>query len=165
MDTNPELLDSKTNMLAVTISAAVTVAYLLLYTMYSKKEKTLVLANLVEVLTFSKSVDHSLVELNKAISLSGLTTLCMPFWPGMSSQLRWDLLFVSMSMLWAHSCYSMFKYYGEKGNIPALETWGLKETIAEATSENSRQRIIAVSKANVLDKVNWKVNPNPLLTS
>jgi hypothetical protein len=56
-------------------------------------------------------VDWTLVELNKVISLSGLTTLLISFLPFMETW-KMNLLFVSMSILWVHSSYSMYKFYG-----------------------------------------------------
>ena len=68
-------------MLVVILSVVVFVSYIALYTAYSKKSKTLEMALLVEVFTMSKSFDHTLVEMNKAASLSGLTLLCVAFLP------------------------------------------------------------------------------------
>jgi hypothetical protein len=54
-----------------------------------------------------------LVELNKAISLSGLTTLLLSFLPALQEQSR-DLLYISSSLLVAHSSYSFYKFYSFK---------------------------------------------------
>ena len=103
------------------IAAAVFASYLLLYTAYSKQSKTLEISLLVSVLTVGESVDKTLVELNKAISLAGLTALCMAFLPGLGS-VKQDLMFVSMLMLWVHSGYSVFRFYNTT-NIPPISDW------------------------------------------
>ena len=94
-------------------SLAVTASYLLLYTAYDKQTKTLVLKNLTDLVTFKRGRNWTFLELNKAISLSGLTTMLMSFLPQFESQNR-ELLFISMNMLWAHSVYSFYQFYSLK---------------------------------------------------
>ena len=93
------------------ISGAVTASYFVFYTAYDKGTKKLVFANLYHLVSGFRGLDWSLVEINKAISLSGLTTMLISFLPGLESQKR-ELLWISMNMLWIHSVYSMYKWYG-----------------------------------------------------
>jgi hypothetical protein len=95
------------------VTPLLTAAYLGLYTGYSKTAKRLDPAVLLEVLLVRKSLDHTLVELNKLISLVGLSALCLAFIPGLEGS-RWGLLLHAMLLLWVHSAYSIYKYYGSK---------------------------------------------------
>ena len=71
--------------------------------------------NLRDFFFVGRGWNWTLVEANKALSLTGLTTMMLSFIPvGVLKDvtLRKELLFQSMSMLWLHSVYSMYKYYG-----------------------------------------------------
>ena len=92
------------------LSGAVTTSYFLFYTAYDKTKKTLVISNLHDLVAARRGIDWSLVELNKAISLSGLTIMLTSFLPQFTKRSK-DLLWISMNMLWAHSIYSMYKFY------------------------------------------------------
>jgi hypothetical protein len=96
-----------------TITTCVTASYLAFYTAYDKSKKTLVLQNLKDLVTFSRGVDWTLVECNKALSLAGMTTMLMSFLPTFEKRSK-SLLWLSMMMLWTHSAYSMYKFYGYK---------------------------------------------------
>jgi hypothetical protein len=100
--------------------------YLLLYTTYDKVSKSYSLNNLVDVFTFAKGYDTTLVELNKAISLAGLTLLLVSFVPAycwtsenlsMPAALPYtsasssDMFAASWYLLIIHSIYSSYKYY------------------------------------------------------
>ena len=91
-------------------SGAVTTSYFLFYTAYDKTKKTLVIGNLQDLVLARRGWDWTLVELNKAISLSGLTIMLTSFLPQFAKKSK-DLLWISMNMLWAHSIYSMYKFY------------------------------------------------------
>jgi len=108
-------------MLVLALTVASFLSYICLYTAYSKANKTLEFGLLQDVFLLRKGLDHTLVELNKAISLAGLTLLCIAFLPGLEAS-RYELLWSAMLQLWVHSVYSTYKYYGDK-NIPALSTW------------------------------------------
>ena len=95
------------------IASAVTLSYLLLYTAYDKSKKTLVLKNLTDLITCARGVDWTLVECNKALSLAGMTTMLISFLPSFEKKSK-GLLWISMAMLWTHSTYSMYKFYGYK---------------------------------------------------
>ena len=73
-------------------------------------------------MTLQAGLDKFLVEMNKAISLAGLTTLSIAFFPGISSELRSQLIISSLIQLQTHSIYSVYKYYGTL-NIPPLTAW------------------------------------------
>jgi hypothetical protein len=96
-----------------TIATAVTASYLAFYTAYDKSKKTLVWKNLVDLVTLSRGLDWTLVESNKALSLAGMTTMLLSFVPTFEKRSK-GLLWVSMMMLWTHSAYSMYKFYGYK---------------------------------------------------
>ena len=88
------------------ISAASFVSYLLFYTMYSKVEKKLVPSQLIEIMTFKQGANKFFVEMNKAISLAGLTTLSIAFFFG--PELRYQLIVSALVQLQIHSVYSMY---------------------------------------------------------
>lgn len=92
------------------ISGGVTVAYLAFYTAYDKTEKRLIPSLFLDVFTFKRGSDWTLKEWNKAISLSGMTTMLLSFLPE-AKDMSNDLLWISMNMLWAHSIYSYYKWY------------------------------------------------------
>ena len=106
-------------MASLSISAGIGLSYIGLYTGYDKATKTLKLEQVTDFFTLRRGWDCTLVEANKALSLTGLTTMLVSFIPlpilgGLSKkvELPKELLFQSMSMLWLHSCYSMYKFYG-----------------------------------------------------
>ena len=84
--------------ISIVITQATLNSYLLFYTMYSKAEKKLVPAQLIEIMTLKAGWTKFLVEMNKAISLSGLTTLCLAFCPGIDKTdgLKKDLIYLSL---------------------------------------------------------------------
>jgi hypothetical protein len=104
---------------SLSISAGIGLSYIGLYTGYDKATKTLKSELVIDFFTLRRGWDWTLVEANKALSLTGLTTMLVSFLPlhlfgGLSKkvELRKELLLQSMSMLWLHSCYSMYKFYG-----------------------------------------------------
>lgn len=125
------------------------VAYLGLYTAYSKQTKTLVPGDLLDVLLVRKSVDHTLVQMNKVISLAGITTLAVSLAPGAEQVVTdtHELLQVSMGMLTVHSCYSTFKYYGSP-NIPVLSSF--PSMIGDFLSDDAKVVLSGKKKASIL---------------
>ena len=95
---------------SLTISSGVSLSYLLLYTAYDKTKKQLELKNLTDLVTLNRGLDWTLVEINKALSLTGLTTLLLSFLPQFEGEQK-DLLFSSIGMLWVHTVYSSYKFY------------------------------------------------------
>jgi hypothetical protein len=91
----------------------ITLSYLLFYTAYDKASKALKLKNLQDLVTCGRGLDWTLVEMNKAISLAGMTGMLMSFLPAFSRQSK-GLMFSSMTLLWTHSIYSAYKFYGYK---------------------------------------------------
>jgi hypothetical protein len=134
------------SMLAFLLSCVTFASFLGLYTAFSKTTKKLDFDQLKVVLTASKSVDHTLVELNKAISLNGLTCLALAFCPGFLS-LQEGLWWWGMLQLWVHSCYSSYKYYGTN-NIPLLSTW--PKIQEELKSKKSKDNAVAVKKLSII---------------
>lgn len=92
------------------LSGGIAASYFAFYTAYDKKTKTLVLSNLSDLVTCKRGLDWSLVEANKALSLSGLTTMLLAYLPE-CEEMRGDLLWISMVTLWGHSAYSFYKFY------------------------------------------------------
>merc|ERR1712224_553108 len=137
---------NSTLMLALFINVVVLASYLAFYTAYSKKTKKLEAADLIAVLTLSEGLDHTLVQMNKAISLNGLTVLVMAFLPGLDNY-RYDLVWYAMLQLWVHSAYSAWKYYGSN-NIPLLSTWGNIGT--ELSSTEAKDKLMAVKKISIV---------------
>lgn len=94
----------------VAFSVVVTLAYICFYTAYSKENKTLTTGNLLDFFLLRKGVVWTLVEANKAISLAGLTIMLSSFLP-IFANMKTDLLWISMNLLWIHSVYSFYKFY------------------------------------------------------
>lgn len=92
------------------LSGAITTSYILFYTGYDKTEKTLVPSLLLDFFGIRKGWDWTLSELNKAISLSGLSIMLCSFLPHFISQQK-ELLLISLNILSIHSIYSMYKFY------------------------------------------------------
>jgi hypothetical protein len=105
-------------------SVGLAAAYLSLYSAYDKASRSLRLGTLLDVLLVRKGADHSLVQGNKVLALSGLTALGVALWPGAERVVSSpeSLLRESLCVLAVHSAYSLYKYYGT-GNIPALSAW------------------------------------------
>ena len=122
---------------AVAVTTLSLVSYLVLYTAYSKMNKTLELQLLLKVLTVSEGLEHTLIEMNKAISLAGLTVLAMAFCPGFDA-MRWELLWHAMVLLWTHSCYSLYQFYGATHIPPLSEFPGI---FSDLSSDNAKQRV------------------------
>ena len=107
------------------ISLSTTSAYFLFYSAYNKTSKSIDFPLLLDVLLCRRGVDWSLKEINKVISLSGLTTLLLTFIPEFDnycSNTR-DLFFLSMNLLWIHSSYSFYKFYGANLRNVMNEKW------------------------------------------
>ncbi len=96
---------------ATSITGIVACSYLGLYTGYDKSTKKLRLSNLKDMFFLERGWDWTLVEANKALSLTALTTTLLSFLPQLKAQSR-ELQFQSAGMLWVHSIYSLYKFYG-----------------------------------------------------
>jgi len=102
---------SKLHLSATAVTGLCAVSYLGFYTAYDKATKKFKVANLQDMLTVARGWDWTLVEANKALSLTALTTTLLSFLPQLKEQ-SGELLFQSMSMLWIHGIYSSYKFYG-----------------------------------------------------
>lgn len=99
---------------ALSVSLGTTAAYFLLYSAYSKANQKIEPSLLLDIFLFRRGVNWSLVEINKAISLSGITTLLFTLIPDIADKYlasKRDLFFISMNLLWVHSAYSFWKFY------------------------------------------------------
>lgn len=79
-------------------------------TSYDKNTEEYTLARIIDVFFFRGGLDWSLVEINKAISLSGLTLLLISLGDFLDVN-REEAFKISMLQIIAHSVYSLFKYY------------------------------------------------------
>lgn len=155
---------------AIIVTSVTGVSYLLLYTMYSKQKKALDLDSILvrKGNSFSARMDHTLVEVrrvgllratlkqtfsglpgwqvNKAASLTGLTVMTLAFCPKFEGIQR-DLIWHSMLILWPHSIYSAYKFYGTP-NIPKLSTW--PAVVSEMRSSEAQKRAAAVKKLSIV---------------
>ena len=105
----------------VVITASVSAAYIAFYTAYDKSSKKLTLKNIQDLVTGGRGWGWTFTELNKALSLTGLTTLLVAFLHlpdsaslDLTAIERKELLWISMNILWGHSIYSFYKFYGFK---------------------------------------------------
>ncbi|GBG32064.1 Hypothetical Protein FCC1311_082892 [Hondaea fermentalgiana] len=130
-------------------SVGTVVAYLGLYTAYSKTEKKLKSDGLLDVVAVRKSADHSAVEMNKVLALAGLTTLGVSLSPYAIDVVDtpYDLTVASTVMLSVHSMYSVYKYYGSP-NIP--EASSFLNIVEDAKSESSSGQVAFKRKVSVL---------------
>ena len=103
------------------VTLGINASFLALYTGYSKGTKSYHPRHLLDVLLVRKSLDHTLVELNKEISLSGCGTLIAAFLPPFEA-IKKELIDLAVCQLGVHTVYSTYKYYGSK-NIPKLSEW------------------------------------------
>jgi hypothetical protein len=92
------------------LSGGVTASFFLLYTAYDKNSKSLTSRNLVDLFLCRRGLDWTLVELNKTISLSGLSIFLISCLPQFSGE-REDLVYIAVNMLVAHGIYSSYKFY------------------------------------------------------
>lgn len=94
-------------------SLSVFLSYIALYTAYEKKSKTLKPSLLVTILLLKGDggLTHTLKELNKAISLAGLTILLFSF-ANMDGYNSGELFKISLLTLTVHSIYSFYEFYG-----------------------------------------------------
>mmetsp|Transcript_3584 Transcript_3584/g.9165 ORF Transcript_3584/g.9165 Transcript_3584/m.9165 type:complete len:213 (-) Transcript_3584:346-984(-) len=128
------------------VTLGVNASFLAFYTGYSKAEKAYKPSLVWEVLTLKKGLNHTLVELNKQISLSGLGTLAVALLPP-CEPFREELVRNAMGMLSVHSIYSTWKYYGGK-NIPSLSEWWATSTIGDLMNDKSIVR--GVKRASII---------------
>ncbi|KAJ1461602.1 hypothetical protein M885DRAFT_584622 [Pelagophyceae sp. CCMP2097] len=118
--------------------------YLVLYTGYSKAEKNLQSKMLLDVVLARKGLTFTLVEMNKAISLAGLTNIALAL---LIKSMRRNLLIYALALLWAHSAYSTWKYYGDT-HIPRVETW--PNVVKELKSDEAKERLWGIKKISLV---------------
>ncbi len=117
----------------VAFSGSVTASYILFYTAYDKAKKTLVADNLLDLIFVRRGLDWTLVELNKALSLAGLTIMISSFLPQFVQKKK-ELLWISMNMLWIHSVYSFYKFYQFSPKKVVNEKWMKKTSVILGTA-------------------------------
>ena len=136
--------------MVVAISIAVFTSYILFYTMYSKQEKKLVPQSLVQLFTMQRGLNTFLIEMNKAISLSGITCLMLAFIPYIiGSEVQQDMLMSAFVQIVVHVCFSIYWYYGTH-YIPPLEYHFGLETKYKPNNV-TKYRLISVYSAAVAD--------------
>eukprot|EP01039_Chlorochromonas_danica_P007916 gene7916-8733_t len=92
------------------VSSAVTASYVLLYTGYDKVKQTIDPSLLLDFFLVRKGWNWTLKELNKVLSLSGLTCMLLSFLPCQGA-IKKDLLGISLVTLWTHGAFSMYSFY------------------------------------------------------
>ena len=98
-------------MSASAVTGLVTVSYIGLYTAYDKQKKRLDPGLVKDFVLLKRGLNWTLVEANKAISLSRLTVVLLSYLPAFG-EVSAELLYDGMSCLWVHSVYSFYKFYG-----------------------------------------------------
>ena len=63
----------------IAITATIIVSFLIFYTGYSKAEKRMAPSGIFKVLFFTSGINHTMDQVNKLISLAGLTQLGLVF--------------------------------------------------------------------------------------
>jgi hypothetical protein len=98
------------NQSKIVIPASIGLSYFLFYTGYNSKTKILDRKLLYDFVALKRGKDWTLVELNKILSLTGLTTLLVSYLPP-CQPIRRSLMMTSMNMIWLHIMYSFNKFY------------------------------------------------------
>ncbi len=104
------------------ITGLVGLSYFGLYTGYDKATKRLSLKQITDFVYVERGWDWTLTESNKFLSLTGLTCTLLSFLPQFAEQSR-ELLFQSMTILWTHSVYSFYKFYGNSLRKLMKDNW------------------------------------------
>mmetsp|Transcript_3673 Transcript_3673/g.5346 ORF Transcript_3673/g.5346 Transcript_3673/m.5346 type:complete len:232 (+) Transcript_3673:114-809(+) len=125
------------------------VAYLGLYTAYDKSSKKLEAKGVLDVVLCRKGLDFTAVQMNKVISLAGLSGLGLAFMPGFDGYCSdpQGLFRISAGLMGAHIAYSSWKYYGS-GNIPYVSSF--PSMISEARSSKSKDVLNFKRKLSIL---------------
>ena len=94
-------------------SLGIFLSYIALYTAFDKKSKSLKPSLVLTILLWQGDggLNHTLKELNKAISLAGLTILLFSF-ANVDGYDDAELFRVSLVTLTVHSIYSFYEFYG-----------------------------------------------------
>jgi hypothetical protein len=94
-------------------SLGVFLSYIAFYTAFDKKSKSLQPMLIITILLLQGDggLTHTLKELNKAISLAGLTILLFSF-ADLHGYDAAELLRIAMVTLTVHSAYSFYEFYG-----------------------------------------------------
>ena len=95
---------------AFILTTAVAIAYIAFYTAYDKTSKTLKSSQLLDFFLLRRGLDWTLVEINKALSLTAITTLLLSF-SQYFIEIRKNLLYISIVLLIIHAVYSSYKFY------------------------------------------------------
>jgi hypothetical protein len=74
------------------------------------------------------------------------TVLCFAFTPGLGDYSS-DLLWHAMMMLWTHSVYSAYKFYGDK-NIPHLSTF--PSVLSDLATSKAVVRAVGMKKLSII---------------
>ena len=90
------------------ITALTSLAYLTFYTPYCAKTKSLSFTLLQDVVLVRRGAEFTLTELNRLISLTGITLIGLAFAPRFEVE-RAGLLRHAHALLWAHTVYSVCK--------------------------------------------------------
>ena len=127
----------------VLVSVVTFLFFLCTYTAWDKGGRRLSMDCLLDVVLLRRGVEHSLVELNKVLALTGAAVLPMAyFFDNPMSHVN----FVLWSQL-VHAAYSTYKYYGDK--IPYLS--GYNKIVSELLDDRSKKRrLIGIKRLSVV---------------
>lgn len=109
------------NQLTLCITGVIFVSFLLFYTMYDKKTKSLIPSKLFSILTFQEGFSKFLSAMNKILALNGLTVLAVSFYPRYR-HIRAKLLLSAIIQLLVHTAYSAYSFYGTK-KVPIISSF------------------------------------------
>ena len=118
--------------------------YLVFYTGFDKKTKSLNFSQLLDVLGFRRSVEFTIKETNKVLALAGLTLIAY----SVISTDRFMLLIAAIELI-IHGLYSSYAFYGSN-NIPKISDWTISKTAKEISSRNAKERLLSKRKLSIL---------------
>ena len=133
--------------MTVTTIAFVHIMYLVFYTGFDKKTKSLNWSQLLDVLAFRRSVEFTVKETNKVLALAGLT--CIAY--SVISVDRFMLLIAAIELI-IHGLYSSYAFYGSN-NIPPISDWSISKTRQEITSVSKKERLLSTRKLSIICSV------------
>lgn len=126
----------------VGLSVVVHIFYLCSYTAWDKTNKQLQLSNFLDVVLFRQGLIHTLNELNKILSLTGLTILPLAYFLDNG----YDHLWLSLWLQVIHAVYSSWKYYGTK--VPYISEF--PAIVTDLKAATPKQRLVGIKKASIL---------------
>ena len=125
-----------------TLSLLVHIFYLCTYTAWDKENKQLQTSNVADVVLLRRGLSHTLNELNKILSLTGLTILPLAYF----LHNPYDHLYLSLWSQVVHAIYSSWKYYGTK----VAYVTEMPNILVELNTKRPKVFIEGVKKVSIL---------------